>query len=54
MDKQTIEQMIAYIEEVEIQIECQWGDCRSLKTLVRDNAMPDLYNKLLNQLENNS
>lgn len=47
ISKKLLKEIIKYIEEVEVQIDGEWGSCRSLKELVKDEDMPNLYNKLV-------
>ena len=42
-----LNEMIEYIEETEQTIEGEWGSCRNLKELIKDEDMPDLYKTLL-------
>ena len=42
-----IDEIIKYIEETEMRIEYEWGSCRNLEQLIKNNIMPELYNKLL-------
>ena len=36
-----------HLEEVAVQIDYEWGDCRPLEQLLRDDAMPGVYDKLV-------
>ena len=42
-----LDEMIEYIEEMEQTIDGEWGSCRDLKELIKDECMPELYDKLL-------
>lgn len=45
-------QIKQYIEDVEVQIEGEWGSCRELDELLRDDAMPIIYYKLCETIDN--
>lgn len=47
MNIELLEEIIEYIEYCELAIEGEWGDSRGLNELIEQNAMPDIYNKLL-------
>ena len=47
-----LDEIIEYIENTEETIDGEWGSGRSLKQLIKDNEMPELYNKLI-LLKNN-
>jgi len=40
-------EVIAYIEECEVGFEDIRRECRTLKELIEQNAMPECYNKLI-------
>ena len=40
-----------YIEEVEVKIDGEWGGCRSVEELVKEDAMPELYARVLDAIE---
>jgi len=42
-----LNEMIQYIEEVEEQIDGEWGMCRSVSKIIADGDMPELYAKLV-------
>ena len=46
IDGELLDQIIAYIEQSELIIDGEWGSCRDVDELIRDNCMPDLYIKL--------
>ena len=46
MNKELIEEMIEYIEGMEKKVDGEWGDCREVDELIKDNDMPELYFKL--------
>jgi hypothetical protein len=43
-----------YIERVEVRMDGEWGSCRSVPELIRDNEMPELYTKVCNILIDNA
>jgi len=47
MNKELLDEIIAYVEVCEMVIDGEWGHCRELSELIRDNSMPELYTKLL-------
>jgi hypothetical protein len=42
-----LDEIIKYIENTKQTIDWEWGSCRDLKELIRDKAMPELYDKLI-------
>jgi hypothetical protein len=42
-----LDDLISYIEDVELTLEHEFNSCRSLSQLIADDDMPDIYNKLL-------
>jgi len=42
-----LDEIIKYIEDTEQTIDSEWGSCRDLKGLIRDEQMPELYDKLI-------
>jgi hypothetical protein len=42
-----LDEMIIYIEKTTIQIEWEWGSCRSLQEIKDAKEMPDIYYKLI-------
>ena len=42
-----LDDIIYYIEKTEVTIDGEWGHCREVPQLIKDNEMPDLYTKLL-------
>jgi len=42
-----IDEIINYIEEMEETRDKEWGYCRSVEELIKDNCMPELYAKML-------
>jgi hypothetical protein len=52
MDKDLLEEIIAYIEKMEKDWEWERGDCKELQELIESGEMPELYYKLI-KLRNN-
>jgi ribosome-associated protein YbcJ (S4-like RNA binding protein) len=50
MKRELIKQIKEYIEETEVKVDGEWGDCRDLKELIRDGEMPDIYFEVCNLL----
>lgn len=46
-----LDEIIKYIEDVEDKIEGEWGSRRPLDQLIKENAMPDVYYKLVSMRE---
>lgn len=46
-----LDEIIKYIEDVEDKIEGEWGSRRPLDQLIKENAMPDIYYKLVSMRE---
>ena len=44
--KKLDEQIVDYIERVEVQIDGEWGTCQSLEELIEASEMPEIYNQL--------
>lgn len=42
-----LDEIINYIEEMEETVDAEWGSCRSVEELIKDNCMPELYAKML-------
>ena len=42
-----LDEIIKYIEDIDQQIEWEWGSCRSLQEVKEANDMPDIYYKLI-------
>jgi hypothetical protein len=42
-----LDEIIKYIEESEQAFEGEWSSGRTLKELIKDNCMPELYDKLI-------
>jgi hypothetical protein len=42
-----LDEIIKYIESTEQVIDGEWGSGRNLKELIKDNDMPELYDRLL-------
>ena len=42
-----LDEMIEYIEEVVETVDGEWGSCRSIEQLKKDDCMPELYHKLM-------
>ena len=49
-DKEFFLKLKQYIEDVEHQIDGEWGNCRSVEQLISDGAMPDLYFQVLQRI----
>ncbi len=49
-DKEFLLAVREYIEQVEVQIDGEWGYCRSLDELIATAAMPDLYAEVLRRI----
>jgi hypothetical protein len=49
-DKEFFLKLKQYIEDVEHQIDGEWGNCRSVEQLISDVAMPDLYFQVLQRI----
>jgi hypothetical protein len=47
MLNELLPEIIDYIEMMEESIDGEWGSGRSSKDLIKDNCMPEIYNKLL-------
>ena len=41
-----------YIEEMEVKIEGEWGNCRSLQDLISAGEMPELYHQVTERIKN--
>ena len=52
MEKELLKEIKEYIEEAEVLVECEWGFCRGLEELKKAKEMPDLYYKILKELNN--
>jgi len=39
-----------YIEQVEVQIEGEWGICRHLERLIEEQDMPEIYAEVLRRI----
>jgi hypothetical protein len=39
-----------YIEQVEVMIDGEWGECRTLEELIAEHKMPPLYAEVLRRL----
>lgn len=60
MDKALIKEILEYVEQVEEQIDGEWGSCRSFQQILEDNkngkhdslhdTIPDFYFKLKQML----
>ena len=46
-----LEEVIDYIEEMEIAIDGEWGRGRDFNQLLRDKELPDLYEKILKAIK---
>lgn len=42
-DQMLLERIKEYIEQMEVRVEGEWGNCRELDQLIADRSMPDLY-----------
>jgi len=49
-DKEFLLAVREYIEQVEVQIDGEWGSCRRLDELIADADMPELYAEVLRRL----
>jgi hypothetical protein len=49
-DKEFFLKLKQYIEDVERQIDGEWGNCRSVEQLISDGEMPDLYFQVLQRI----
>jgi hypothetical protein len=49
-DKEFLLVLRKYIEQVEVQLEGEWGIGRSLDDLIAANEMPPLYEEVLRRL----
>ena len=47
MLNELLPEIIDYIEMMEEFIDADHGSCRKTKDLIKDNCMPEIYNKLL-------
>lgn len=47
MKQELINEIIAYIEEVEQKMENEWGSFREVSELIEKKEMPDVYYKLV-------
>lgn len=56
MKKQLIEDIVKYVEEMEVNIDGEWGLGRDLEELLadEDEYMPDFYYKLKDMLDENT
>ena len=45
-------EIIEYIEQKEVMVDGEWGSCRRLNELIKDNEMPPLWIKLKTLSEN--
>lgn len=50
---QLLKDVQRYIEETETIIDGEFGSCRSVQTLVEDGAMPDIYSRVKEYIDNN-
>ena len=50
-DKDFLLKLKEYIETSEKKIENEWGTCRSVKELIKDGEMPEIYFEVLNRLK---
>lgn len=39
-----------YMEDCEVALDSEWGDCRECSQLIADNAMPPLYDEVLKRI----
>lgn len=46
ISKELLEKMIGYVEECETVIDGEWGSCREIEELIRDEMMPEIYYEL--------
>ena len=42
-----LDEMIEYIEEAVETVDGEWGSCRDIERLKKDDCMPELYHKLI-------
>jgi hypothetical protein len=49
--KKLLEEIKEYIEKTEVNMDCEWGECRDLEAMIADNSMPELYNKVCEYLK---
>lgn len=42
-----LDEIIEYIEEAVETVDGEWGSCRSIEQLKKDDCMPKLYNNLI-------
>jgi hypothetical protein len=47
VSKETVKEMISYIEESEVLIDGEFGRCRSVSELTKEDLMPEIYYKLV-------
>lgn len=43
IEEKTLKMIMIYIEYCEVKIDGEWGSCRTLSELIRDDMMPDTY-----------
>ena len=48
--KKLLEDMKKYIEDMEVDADQEWGSARALSKLIADNAMPEIYSRVLVEL----
>ena len=48
--KELLQHIKEYIETMEVEADMEWGCCRSLQQLIKDNDMPTIYNDILTEL----
>ena len=51
MNKELLEKIKSYIEEMEMRCEWEWGDCRKLEELIEQDKMPEIYYKVCELLK---
>ena len=49
-DSEFLTRVRNYIERCEVQIDGEWGECRTLGELKADGVMPDIYGEVLQRL----
>ena len=53
-DKEFLLTLREYIETIEVQVDGEWGSCRSLDELINENHMPDIYAEVLRRIAANA
>jgi hypothetical protein len=51
-DLKFLTEIKTYIEQMEKEVDGEWGAYRSVEQLIEDKAMPELYYEVLNRLKN--